>query len=157
MFQKLLRIRYIYIIAVVFTLINSVVFMITGIFRSIEGYIMFYEQIAHHKEGRPGVMLLEGLDSFLISLVFLIFGLGILKIFTHYHKEDANLPNWLKIDSFSELKILLWETILITIVILSISKLAVANVVLSWDVLIMPCFLLLLTISYFLVKSKKDK
>ncbi len=109
MLQKLLKIRYVYLLAVFFTLMNSVAFLISGVGHCIRGYVAFFTQIVNGTEGRPGVELLEGLNNFLISLVFLIFGLGILKIFTHYHKEDQNVPGWLKIDNFSDLKILLWK------------------------------------------------
>ncbi|WP_336516384.1 YqhA family protein [Pollutibacter soli] len=155
MLRNLLKIRYVYVIGVFFTLINSIVFMILGVTHSVKGYIGFIKQMNGHTEGRPGLELLHGLDMFLVSLVFLVFGLGILKIFTHYHQENDELPNWLKIDNFSELKILLWETILITLVVLSVAKVVAHEAEPNWTLLIYPAIIFILTASLFLVRSQK--
>ena len=49
--------------------------------QSIEGYRSIFRNVQGEAVAGPRMPLLESLDSFLAALVFLIFGLGIVKIF----------------------------------------------------------------------------
>ena len=64
------------------------------------------------------------------------------------------MPVWLRIQSIGELKVLLWETVLTTLLIASLPVL-VAGLVgqLSWSVLIIPAAILLLALSLFFMKK----
>ncbi len=153
MFEKILKIRHLYLLAVVFTLISSVFFLVGGAIRSIHGYAEFIRMWAGDASIRtPGLHLAEGLDAFLLALVFLIFGLGIMKTFTHYHVDPASLPGWLHINSFKELKILLWETILVTLVVFSIGFIVRDTRELTWSALVLPGVILILSVSLYVVK-----
>jgi predicted membrane channel-forming protein YqfA (hemolysin III family) len=66
------------------------------------------------------------------------------------------LPPWLKIDSFKELKILLWETIIVTMVVFTLTQIASLKNTLTLDVLILPGTVFILSISLYFVK-KEDK
>jgi uncharacterized membrane protein YqhA len=120
----------------------------------VHGYKIFLEDGLNGEE-RPGVFLLHGLDLFLVSMVFLIFGLGILSIFINYHKVDGNLPDWLKIENFKGLKILLWETVLVTLVVFSFTGIISSKESLQWNALILPGIILILTIGLFLMKRSQ--
>jgi len=154
MLNKLLKIRYIFIVAVVFTLLNSLFFLVGGVLESLKGYQLFLQH-GMNKEYRPGAYLLEGLDLFLVSMVFLIFALGILSIFIDYHKADENRPSWLKIDNFQGLKILLWETVLVTLVVFAFTNIITSKEGLQWSTLILPGVILILTLSLFLMKRSE--
>jgi uncharacterized membrane protein YqhA len=155
MLKNLLKIRFVFLIAVIFTLLNSIFCLAAGVISSIHGYTIFYNQGLNGAE-RPGVYLLEGLDLFLVSMVFLIFALGIIRIFTHYNtSEDENLPRWLRIKDFKELKILLWETILVTLVVFTFTTIISNKEVLKWDALIIPSVVLILMLSLFLMKRSE--
>jgi uncharacterized membrane protein YqhA len=118
---------------------------------------MIFYQYGFEEEKINGTYLLKGLDFFLIGIVFMIFALGIMKIFTHYHIPDDNFPEWLKIKSFKELKILLWETILLTMVVFCLTQVRGAKESIKWDLLVLPAIILVLTISLYLVKGKKEE
>jgi uncharacterized membrane protein YqhA len=155
MFQKILAFRYILIIAVFFLLISSFVFIIVGAVLSIEGIIEFIHfGFIPNEEIRPGIKLLEGLDAFMIALIFMIFGMGIARLFLFDKDKDINVPSWLNIHDLKGLKILLWETILVTLVILSINPLVKGKVV-SWEILIYPGFILILSLALFLMRGKE--
>jgi len=124
MLTKLLRLRYLYAIAVVFTLINSIIFLLVGARHSVDGWARLYRQLLGEEVPNPRLPLLESLDWFLIALVFLIFSLGIAKIFIGYEGSPEALPEWLRIRDFKELKVLLWETILVTMVVWCMSAVA---------------------------------
>jgi uncharacterized membrane protein YqhA len=154
MFNKILRVRYIFLIAVVFTFLNSIFFLIGGVIESLHGYRLFYEY-GLGGEYKPGAYLLKGLDLFLVSMVFLIFALGIMRIFTHYQSNDENLPAWLRFNDFKDLKILLWETVIVTLVVFTLTEIVTSKESLKPDALIMPGVILILTASLFLMKRNE--
>src|SRR4051794_25917840 len=97
--QKIIRIIPL-IIILFFVFLNSLVFIWLGVDRSIHAYMI----IAHDDlEGRPGVYIMESLDSFLIAIVFLVFALGLAKLFVPNAPllKSFGLP-WLKIEDFSD-------------------------------------------------------
>jgi uncharacterized membrane protein YqhA len=129
--------------------------MVGGVIESVHGYKAFLNE-GINKDEHPGMYLLKGLDLFLVSIVFLIFALGLMRLFTHYHHTEEDLPPWLKIDSFKELKILLWETIIVTMVVFTLTQIASLKNTLTLDVLILPGTVFILSISLYFVK-KEDK
>ena len=152
MFSRLLQFRYIYLIAVIITGINSLFFLGNGVVHAFHGYA---EIINHPGAGRPGLHFVESFDTFMIAFMFLIFSLGMMRIFTHYHVKDDKLPGWLRIDSFKELKILLWETVILTLVIVTVSDVVRKMDRLSWHVLLLPGVIFLLSLSLFIVRKEE--
>jgi uncharacterized membrane protein YqhA len=155
MLNKITPFRYVYIMAVIFTLINFVFFIGSGITRSIESYKAFLEKdfliaAGHH----PGIQLPEALDSFMISLVFMIFGLGVASLFIFDKTEGKALPVWLNVNSLEELKILLWCTILFALVIFAVTNF-VKNPPGSWEALILPLIILILAASLFFIHKRE--
>jgi uncharacterized membrane protein YqhA len=153
MFKKLLYVRYLFLIVVIFMMLNSLFFIIGGVIESIEGIRIF---ITHglDEDKKPGLKLLKGLDLFLISMVFMIFAIGIVRLFGIYkHDGDDGLPSWLNIGSFKELKVLLWETILVTLVVFTLTSIATDRSGLHWEMLILPGVILILSLSLFLMRK----
>lgn len=108
MFEKFVRFRYILIIAVVFLLLNSLIFIIVGVSLNIKGYIEFFNAgFIPTETNRPGLKLLEGLDAFMISLIFMIFGLGIARLFLFDKTSEAHVPGWLNIKDIKGLKVVI--------------------------------------------------
>ena len=155
MLRNLLGVRHVYAVAVVFTLINSVVFLLVGARYSIEGYALLYRHVFVEETANPRMPILESLDWFLVALVFLIFSLGIAKIFIGYDGSPDALPGWLRIHDFKELKILLWETILVTLVVWSIIAVARKVDALTWESLVLPVVVLVLAVGLFLMRGKE--
>lgn len=155
MFQYLVRSRFVTSVAVIFTLINSIVFTAVGVAHCVHGYVAFINAgFLPTEEVKPGLMLLEGLDSFMIALVFLIFGLGVARLFLFDKVESSTIPGWLDVKSLKELKILLWETILVTLVIVCVSHL-VKSAPEGWEALIFPVVILVLAMALFLLRLKE--
>jgi uncharacterized membrane protein YqhA len=154
MINKLLRLRFIYMIAVVVTFINSLVFLYLGVRAAYHG---LHKILENDFEGFPGLLFLESLDMFMVALVFLIFSLGVMRIFTHYDVNNDSLPAWLRISSFKELKVLLWETILMTLAIASVSSFARRQNALTWDVMIIPAMVLVLSLGLYLMRKEDNE
>src|SRR5688500_16131093 len=156
MFDKLMHLRYVVIIAAFFLLINSLFFMIVGVVHCIQGYIKFVDIGFHSsKESRPGLYLMEGLDAFMIALAFLIFGLGIMRLFIFDKHKVQHIPAWLNIQDLKGFKILIWDTILVTLVILCVTNL-VKFPSRTWDTLTYPMLILILTAALFLMRGKES-
>ncbi|ULQ52671.1 YqhA family protein [Flavihumibacter fluvii] len=144
-------IRFCISIIVSLVLLNGLLFMIMGIYRSIHAYMI----LAHGRvEDKPGVMIAESLDSFLIALFFVIFALGIAKLFlpkTNF-MNGYELP-WLNIENFSQLKYIMWEMLLTTIFVYYVSKIVIAENQLEWTMLIFPGSILMLAVAFKLLKQ----
>jgi uncharacterized membrane protein YqhA len=155
MFQQLLKIRYVAVVIVILSLLHAVAFLVMGTRIAVQAYAHVWDETASGW-ARPGVEVLHSLDFLFVSLVLLVLGLGIAKLFIVQptEAESAALPTWLRIESISELKVLLWETILTTLLIVALSDLIRGLFSkLEWSALIMPSAILVLAISLFCIKK----
>ncbi|MFC5269984.1 YqhA family protein [Adhaeribacter terreus] len=159
--KNLLRIRYVYIIAVVFTLLNSIFFLISGVIESVHGFEIFFRKLRSGEKILIGVYFMESLDRFLVAFVFMIFSLGIWKLFYVKNDQAVDLPAWLQISSLKDLKILLWETIMVTLVVFTISMIVnttaeegVSLDSLEWNALVLPAIILTLSVSLYFMRKE---
>jgi uncharacterized membrane protein YqhA len=155
MLQKLLSIRYIILIAVVILFINAIFFVIGGTVLSFKGYIEFTQNGFIPSESyKPGMYILKGLDAFMLAIIFMIFGLGIARLFLFNNASDDQIPSWLRFHEIKGLKVLLWETILVTLVIYCL-QILLTHKELTPDLLILPGAILLLAAALFIVRWKE--
>ena len=165
--NKILHLRIILLPMVIFIFLISVIFMIRGIWITLDVVLRMIRgdlQFVHYSEDKidraPSLMLLEGVDAFLLAFVFFVFAFGLYKIFFLKDNSTINdsLPRWLHIESIFELKSLLWYSVLTTMVVLFLNFAVVrisAND-LSWNFLMFPAGILLISISlFFMTKSEK--
>jgi uncharacterized membrane protein YqhA len=153
--ERLFRSAIIFRIMSAFCMLGCFFFLITGIYKFVEGYVYFYLSITKGERLNPGVYIIEGLDAFMLALLFIIFAYGIYRIFILSEEENSKFPGWMHVHSFSELKLLLWETSIVTLIVFSVTLL-VENETQDWKQLILPAVILMLSVAYFLtVRSKK--
>jgi uncharacterized membrane protein YqhA len=158
MFEQLLKIRYIVLVIVILAVLHAIAFLVLGAKVAVGAYIHVLSGgngVEHN--ARPGLELLHSLDFMFVAIVFLVLALGFAKLFLVGPKttETMHLPTWLRIDSIAELKVLLWETILLTLVISALSELTTGLFEkLEWSALITPTAILALAFALFLVKKK---
>jgi uncharacterized membrane protein YqhA len=121
-----------------------------GVYKTYEA-VLFIFQI---KEGKPGVTLIEALDIYLVALVILILGGGIFKLFVGNEDTFKEIPVLANIRSFIELKILLWETLLLMLTIWATLDFAITEPAeLHFEYLILPGSVLILAAALRLVKG----
>ncbi len=154
--SKILRLRYVFIIVSIFSFISCLLFIGIGVTEAIHAFSIIVGAMSGGPWDNPGVILVESLDKFLIAVLFYIFGVGIIKLFMPELFVDTNLPKWLDIKGIKELKVLLWETVLVTLVILSVTNMVSHTDGLTWNALILPCIIAVLSLSLFLMRSKVD-
>ncbi len=151
--------RFIIAIPVITSLIIAVLFIAMGVYETAHGVIGILKGQVH-SEVRPGLKLFEALDIFLIGFLFLIFSIGFAQLFFLKPSKfmdwiDSFTPEWLKVNSFTDLKLILWDTVLTTLVFLCIGDVYTADGHYTWEMLITPIAILLISLSKFLIKRAK--
>jgi uncharacterized membrane protein YqhA len=114
-----------------------------------------------HLVGLVATGLLKTVDIFLMVIVFFVFSLGLLILF---HDPTTNLPvnvpEWLRLKSFIQLKVILWEAILTTLVVSYLAGLAEKRMELIpfgvYD-LIIPGAIFLIALSLYFLKGKEHE
>jgi uncharacterized membrane protein YqhA len=156
MFRKLLGIRYIILVAVGILFLNSIFFIIGGAIFSVKGYFEFIQNgFIPSETYSPGLYILKGLDAFMLAIIFIIFGLGIARLFVFSNASEDQIPSWLRFHEMKGLKVLLWETILVTLVIYCL-QILLTHKELSLELLILPGAILLLAVALFFVRWKEQ-
>ena len=101
--------------------------------------------------------LLHAVDLFLVAIVFFVLSLGILVLFNNPDSPmPVRLPEWLRIKNFMQLKVILWEAILTTLVVAYLAALAERQIQgqeITIQTLILPGGLLLIALSLFFLKK----
>ena len=146
-----LLLRIIILVICVVTFLNALVFAGLSVYRSVHAYLLIF----HGKiEERPGIHLAESLDGFLLAIVFIIFAIGIGKLFIPDIKilKNIQIP-WLEPSNFSELKHILWEAVLTTLVVLFASSVVQNLDHLTWNLLVIPGAIALIAIGLKMLKS----
>ena len=149
-------------LAFIITAIAILVF-IAGIVITLLGMYEFaiafthWDNVNKHQAANVlGTGLLKAVDLFLMAIVFFIFSLGFLILFSPEKLLPVKLPEWLRIKNFMQLKAILWEAILTTLVVSYLSGLAeqkVQGLQNSVDNLILPGAILIIALSLFVLKK----
>jgi uncharacterized membrane protein YqhA len=153
MFERLLKIRYVAVVIVILAVLHAIAFLALGVKLAFVSYAHVLRGASD--EARPGLELMHSLDFLFVSMVLLVLGLGIAKLFLlSPNVEESGLPVWLRISSISELKVLLWETVLTTLLIAGLPGL-VSGLFgdLNWSVLVIPSAILVLALSLYFMKK----
>jgi uncharacterized membrane protein YqhA len=115
-------------------------------------------QSEHYITTAAAIGILEGIDTLLVSIVLFIFSFGLIVIFFVKHEllDKLNIPVWLKMRSFLDLKIILWEAVLTTLVVgflIAVAKLELKNQEPSLQTLFIPASISLITVSLYLLRK----
>jgi uncharacterized membrane protein YqhA len=151
------------VIAVIAVLLFGAGLVLTGL-GAYEMVMVFVHSGGAHDEHLAKVIaigLLSVVDMFLIAIVFFVLALGFMLLFTDTSAGfPVNLPQWLRIKNFIELKVILWEAILTTLVIAFLTGLAGKKIngeEPQLSTLILPGGIFLVAISlYFLKRGKHE-
>jgi uncharacterized membrane protein YqhA len=156
-FEHLLKIRYIAVVVVGLAVLHALAFLVMGAKTAAKAYWQIWAGAADGAQVRPGLELMHSLDLLLLSLVLVILALGVAKLFLLRPSMSADarsaLPDWLHIETFRDLKVLLWETILAVLLIISLSSLTAGlSTRLDWSALILPAAIFMLAMSLHVMK-----
>lgn len=153
MFEQLLKARFLAVVVVVLAILHAVAFLYMGTHLAVQSYWHILTDQGGSGGERPGLELLHSLDSLLVALVMMILAVGVAKLFLlPQHEERPSLPKWLDINTFSDLKYLLWETILLALMVVGLSTMFTGTRQLTWSALVIPAAILMLALSLFVMK-----
>jgi hypothetical protein len=143
-----------------FTLIISLMIMLTGFIAIVVGSMRLFEGIMqiiglHEGDGKPGIHLIEAVDTYLFSLVILVLGGGIFKLFVGNENTFKGSVVFSKIKTFMDLKVLLWETLLLTLTVWCALGFFAHPKDLQYEQLILPVTIVLLALALKLMKGAK--
>ena len=93
---------------------------------------------------------------FLISMVFFILAIGVLRIFVFTNHDDSELPKWFQFRGFIDLKALLWESVIVTLVVFSFTQTIAKSGTSVEEALKLPLVILVLSVSLLIVKKAHD-
>ena len=152
-FETLFTLKY-------FALIISLMIMLSGFIAVVVGTIRLFKsimQLTGLQEGdhRPGVHLIEAVDTYLFALVILVLGGGIFKLFVGNENTFKGSAVFSKINTFKDLKVLLWETLLLTLTVWCALGFFAHPKDLQFEQLILPVTIVLLALGLKLMKGIK--
>jgi len=150
--ERVFQIRYL-------ALCVSFLLVLSGIAAIVLGATKFVQSVAiitGIQEGeRPGILLLSSVDTLLFALVILVLGGGIFKLFVGDETTFKNNMVFAKLETFKDLKILLWETILLTLTIWCALNFLLVPDNLQYNQLILPVTTVLLALALRLIKKSE--
>jgi uncharacterized membrane protein YqhA len=116
-------------------------------------YQSYVDYFTNPGADRPFLHALEAVDMFFLALVFFIMAIGLVQLFVGEITLLRSVSfTWLKINDFTDLKLLLWHSFLVTILVLFMTHLVRVEDP-GWEILILPVSILLLSIGAHLVKK----
>ena len=150
--------KFITIVPVLCTFLIAITFLGMGVYESFKGvYGVLNGQIG--TDVKPGLLLFQSLDVFLYAFLFLIFSMGFAQLFIPKPSKimtlmDGITPDWLKVENFTQLKLILWDTVLTTLVVVFLGNVFSEQGEYDWETIIIPVTILLISLSKLLLKKK---
>lgn len=110
-----------------------------------------------HTTSFMAIGLLHAVDFFLVAIVFFVLALGFFVLFdTRETPMQVKLPEWLHVKNFIQLKVILWEAILTTLVVHWLASLVEQNIHgehIDIYSLIIPAGIFIIALSLFFLKK----
>lgn len=157
--------RYISLIAIICSLIGSLLLFFIGAWKTYKAFeIIFFDYIPKgsehlHSIDNATIYLMKSLDTFLIALALFIFAYGIFTLFISNKKDikDNGVLKWINIPNIGHLKNILAEVIIIILFVVFLEIIVENMHNLKWEFLIIPISVLLLGLGLkFLKLEDKD-
>ena len=162
--DTIFRSRYVSVIAVVFGAVGAVTMFIIGGITTIKGIIAYLggdeaKALSSDAALMTTVDLITALDQFLLGLVLLVFAYGVYSLWIvadsekwEDERERVRAPDWLKVESVTDLKVKLLEVIAVLLAVLFL-KGAIQNPVFAWPDLVVPAAVLAFGVTIWLIRK----
>ncbi len=147
--ERFFKIKYLALIVSILLMLSGLLAIIVGTKKIVEAILI----IAGFHEGIPGIHVIESVDTFLFALVIFILAGGIFKLFVGDEHTLKDSIVFSKIHSFMDLKVLLWETLLLTLTVWCSLDFFLRPEELSFELLILPVSIVLLALALKLIKG----
>lgn len=163
--------RFLVFIAVIGSLVASLILFLRGAYEVYEGAHMFIDVIFHsaadaaggaaHGPANLSVVLIAAVDSFLFATVLLIFSMGCYELFISEidpsSRRSDTRPNWLAIHSLDDLKNSLGKVILMILIVRLFEATTQVAFEKPIDLLFLGLAVALVSFALFLVHAPKGQ
>lgn len=158
--------RYISIIAVISSLIGSLLLFFVGAWKTYSAIkIVFFDYVPKGNEGLlpvdiATVYLMKSLDTFLIALALFIFAYGVFTLFISNkdnNVEDNGILKWIRSPNIGHLKNVLAEVIIIILFVIFLEVIVENANNLKWEFLIIPISALLLALGLKFLRLNRNE
>lgn len=148
--ERVFEAKYLALLVSLLLLLIGILAIIIGSMRIVESIM----QMSSH-EGKPGLHLIESVDTLLFSLVILVLSGGIYKLFVGNENTFIENVVFSKIKTFMDLKVLLWETLLLTLTVWCALGFFINTESQNYEQLILPVSIVLLALALKFIKGVK--
>ena len=164
MVEAIFRSRYVSIIAVVFGAVGAVTMFLIGGVTTIKAIIAYLggdeaKALSSDAALTTTVDLITALDQFLLGLVLLVFAYGVYSLWIvadaeqwSAERERIHAPDWLKVESVTDLKVKLLEVIAVLLAVLFL-KGAIQDPTFTWPDLVIPAAVLAFGLTIWLIRK----
>lgn len=146
------KLRYISVIAVISAALSSVLMFIIGAVKTYSAYALYLGSAlsdANNFATKQAIaLLIQGIDAFLIALVFLIFSSGVFNLFIRGDGDGVKTePGQHAITSIAQLKVIIAELIIV-ILFVNFMEDVLGNDIntYQWEILVIPLSVVLLAL-----------
>ncbi|MFH6767200.1 YqhA family protein [Gaetbulibacter aquiaggeris] len=147
--EKMFQVRYLALIVSFFLMLNGILAIALGVKHLWETVLILF---GNHDKG-AGSSIITSIDTFLFALVILILAGGIFKLFVGNQNTFKESAVFSKLNNFKDLKVLLWETILLTLTVWCALGFFIDSDKLLYEQLILPFTILLLALALNFIKK----
>jgi len=148
--ERVFEAKYLALLVSLLLLLIGILAIFLGAIRLVESII----QMSSH-EGKPGLHLIESVDTLLFSLVIIVLSGGIYKLFVGNENTFSENVVFSKIKTFMDLKVLLWETLLLTLTVWCALGFFINPESQNYEQLILPVSIVLLALALKFIKGVK--
>ena len=156
--------RYISFIAIISSLLGSLLLFIVGAWKTYSAIkIVLFDYIPNGKEhlhpaDSATTYLLKALDTFLIALVLFIFARGVYTLFISNKNiiDDNDVLKWSRTPNIGHLKNVLAEVIIIILFVIFLEVIFENIDNLKWEFIIIPISILLLALGLKFLRLDKE-
>ena len=149
--ERIFKVKYLALIVSILLMISGILAIVLGAIRLVESILLM---LGIH-EGKAGIHLIESVDTLLFSLVILVLSGGIFKLFVGDENTFSENVVFSKIKTFMDLKVLLWETLLLTLTVWCALSFFVNPESQNYEQLILPVSIVLLALALKFIKGEK--
>jgi len=147
--EKIFQVKYLALIVSIFLMLNGILAIVLGVKHLWETLLILF---GYHDES-AGSSIITSIDTFLFALVILILAGGIFKLFVGNENTFKESAVFSKLNNFKDLKVLLWETILLTLTVWCALGFLIDPDKLRYEQLILPLTILLLALALNFIKK----
>jgi uncharacterized membrane protein YqhA len=148
--ERIFQLKYFAIVISILTLFCGIIAIVIGCIRLGESILI----LTGLHQGKAGIYLIEAVDTYLFALVILVLGGGIFKLFVGNENTFKDSAIFSKINDFMHLKVLLWETVLLTLTVWCALSFFVDPDNLQYEQLILPVSIVLLALALKFIKAE---